>query len=117
MNEKYTAEIRLPTQQYGYINVETFGTLDEIIDLHNTLIKTYNVANTGIGLTRDEFNAVLDKFLWNGKGESGMSPDEYERMSAEQKAVIQEVKKSKKRRDYVPPEGLHHGAEPLSDNS
>jgi hypothetical protein len=83
-------EIRIPTLQYGYLNFEFEGTPEEAIAEHNRINILYN---GGFGLSVEEFNAALDKYLTDGSGETEV----YMQMSKEQQTVFQCVKRSLKR--------------------
>lgn len=85
--------LRIPTVQYGYMDVEFEGTPEEAITEHNRIISLYN---GGFGLDQKEWNKALDRYLANGDGEA----DVYMQMSTEQQRVIQEIKKSFKRINY-----------------
>lgn len=80
-------KIRIPTTQYGYLEVDFEGTSDEAIDEHNRLLKVYA---GGEGIESKEFDAWLDKYLVSQKGELEI----YQKMSIEQQAVIQILKRS-----------------------
>ena len=87
--------LRLPTNdQYAYIEQEgEYDTIDEALEAYNiamTLIKG------GTGLPDKEFNAFLDRML---KDEPNHIED-YEKASADQKAIIQILKRALKRADY-----------------
>jgi hypothetical protein len=82
--------IRIPTTQYGYIETEFEGTAEQAIEEHNRILLLYN---GGFGLETKEFNAALDRYLSDGTGETEV----YLKMSKEQRAVFQEIKKSLKR--------------------
>lgn len=82
--------IRIPTTQYGYIETEFEGTVEETIAEHNRILLLYN---GGFGLEPKEFNKALDRYLNEGTGETEV----YLKMSKEQQMVFQEIKKSIKR--------------------
>ena len=90
----HVATIRIPTDQYAYIEIETEGTPDDIIATYRSLKNAYNC---GEGLLDKDWRMVLDRYLWeDGK----MEQSQYESMSEIQQLVIQEIKKSKKRSKY-----------------
>ena len=102
---KYT--LRIPADQYAYIQTEFDGEADEAVAEYRRL--TNLVKGGQSALPDKEFNAILDKFCWEDKGENGMEPESYEYMSNEQKMIIQAMKKSRKRIEYVSTKGnLHH---------
>ncbi len=86
------ANIRVPTIQYGYIEVEVEGDANEIIDQHQELLKAYTNIN-GDGLPEVEWRDTLDRYLTEQK----MSSDVYEKMNNEERTIINEIKKSIKR--------------------
>lgn len=90
-------ELRVPTtEQYAYINAYFEGTPEEAVELHKHIT---NLAKgdtpTGIGVKDKVWNAFIDEFLKTGAVING--GDIYEHMSAEQKRVIGEIKKSNNR--------------------
>lgn len=92
------AHIRIPTTQYGYIEVELDGTEEEIIIKHNELLVFYHASvslqnASGEGLDSKTYNEALDKYLTDQTG----NLDTYNRMSREQQNVIQCLKKAFKR--------------------
>lgn len=86
-------KIRIPTVEFGYLEFVFQGTPEEAIEEHNRILKLYN---GGFGLEPKEFNQALDRYLTDGTGET----DTYLRMSKEQQAVFQEIKKALKRIKY-----------------
>lgn len=82
--------LRIPTVQYGYMDVEFEGTPEEAIQEHNRILALYN---GGFGLETKEFNKALDTYLRDGTGETEV----YLQMSTDQQRVFQEIKKSFKR--------------------
>ena len=98
--------IRVPADQYAYLEAEFEGTSEEAVEEYRRLTK---LVKGGPGLPDKEFNAILDKFAWEDKGDNGMEAEQYERMSDEQKSIIQAIKRSRKRIEYVSTKGnLHH---------
>jgi hypothetical protein len=88
MKQNYT--LRIPTVQYGYIETIFEGTAEEAFEEHNRLL---NLHNGGFGISTDEFNKALDRYLVDGTGDV----NQYSQMSKEQQTVFQEIKKSMKR--------------------
>ena len=86
---EYKSTLRIPTDQYAYIEIEVGGTPVDIINAYHEFSKLVNPQ----GIPQKEFNAALDRYLTNGDGEAEV----YEQMSRFQKDVIQEIKKSFKR--------------------
>jgi hypothetical protein len=92
--------IRLPTNQFAYIECEFEGTEQEIIDKHNELTDLYNVSKRaemplGEGLDTKTWNRTLEEYLNTGSVVDGTNL--YEQMSTIQKTVMQEIKKCFKR--------------------
>lgn len=84
---KYKAKIRIPKDQYAFIELDVEETLDDIKLLYSKMTKEE------IGLDDKEWRSALDRYLTDGTMESNI----YERMSITQKGIIQEIKKSFKR--------------------
>lgn len=105
MPEKtYIGTVRVPTDQYAYVEIEVEGTPEEIMDAYREMRRHYSEGG-GVGLPDKEWREALDLYLWDDKMEGTV----FNRMSDIQQAVIQECKKSKKRRDYEPVEKLDYG--------
>lgn len=90
---KMKYKIHVPTTEYGFIEQELEGTSEEAVDAHNELLVAYR---GGLGIETKEFNEALDRYLTENTGET----DQYLRMSKDQQAVFQEIKKSLKRIEY-----------------
>lgn len=87
------ATLRIPTaQQYSYIEIETEGTLDEIVDQYNEANTRVN-GTAGPGISDKEFNTFIDNQLSGAPN----TLETYNQMSPEQQAVVQKVKLSIKR--------------------
>lgn len=92
-------KIHKPVEEYGFVEVEvetddpTTDDLSRIRSIYDDLTMAFK---NGGGLDQKEWIKVFDKYLETNVMES----DEYERMSLEQKGVIQEIKKSIKRQNY-----------------
>lgn len=91
MKEIMKSVIRIPTEQYAYVEVEFEGTSEEIIAKYREITNMYK--NNSLGLTVKEFNVVLDRYL----EVANLSEEEYNRMSVDQQNVIQQLKKAFKR--------------------
>ena len=88
------AKIRIPTRDpYAFIELDAEGTLEEINDTYHEMTSLHAV---GGGLEPKEWNKALDTYLSTNELES----DTYERMSANQKGLIQEIKRAFKRLEY-----------------
>ncbi len=86
---KYT--VRIPTAQYAYIEAEIEATDPvEAIRLHNTIQKEYNASLTNKELSTKEWNGVLDRYLIENK----IASDDYEKLSNDERIVLNEIKKS-----------------------
>ncbi|HLH93562.1 MAG TPA: hypothetical protein VKW08_00445 [Xanthobacteraceae bacterium] len=86
------AVIRIPTEQYAFIEIETEVTSsEEALNEYRALKKLYQV---GSGLAPKDWNRVLDRYLW---GDGSMHSEEYAAMNENQQTIIQEIKRSKKR--------------------
>lgn len=82
--------LRIPTVQYGYMDVEFEGTPEEAIEEHNRIIRLYN---GGFGLDKKEWNKLLDTYL---KGE-GMDSNLMEKLDERQSWWIHEFDKASAR--------------------
>lgn len=84
----------IPTEQYGFVEVEMDHSNTRVNDFESYEdIKSVVSHQSGLGLEPKEFNDCLDRYVTDGTGETEV----YLRMSKEQQAVIQELKKSFKR--------------------
>ena len=88
--DKVKAKIRIPKDQYAFIELDVEDTVDNIQILYQTLIKA------DVGLPDKEWRDALDKYITTNSLES----HEYEAMSVRQKDIIQEIKRSIKRIEY-----------------
>lgn len=89
---KYKAELRIPTDQYAYINVDIEGEPDEIVQAYREFS---DLVRPKLGLETKDFNRALDEYLTTNKFKN---PEEtYFKMNPEQQKIIQEIKKSVKR--------------------
>lgn len=84
------ATLRIPTDQYAFVEVKVDGTPEEIKNHYESLKIEFL---GGSGLQTREWNETLDKYLTEGN----MDADKYANMSQGQQRVIQEIKKSYKR--------------------
>ena len=84
---KYKAKIRIPKDQFAFIELDVEEELDEINLLYDKM------SQQELGLEDKEWRPTLDRYL----NEGIMDSDVYERMSLKQKGLIQEIKKSFKR--------------------
>lgn len=88
--EQYKAELRIPTDQYAYINVQVEGSPEFIIDSYREFTR---LSKPQAGLTIKEFNACIDRYLTDGTGET----EKYMAMSPAQQETIQCIKRAYKR--------------------
>ena len=88
MNEEktYKAELRIPKDQYAYIQIQVEGTLAEIQEMYRALSSTNELKDK-------EFNAFVDAYLAG----SPVSSEDYMACSDKQKEVVQVIKRSLKR--------------------
>ena len=85
--------IRLPTEQFAYIEQEVeCATPEDAIDAYHALSKAYR---GGDGLSPAGFNKVLDEYLLTGTIRDGSNL--YAAMNTYQQGVLQAVKLSLKR--------------------
>lgn len=86
--------IHTPTEQFGYVETEFDQTTlaGDAYSLHTTLVE---IAKPSTGMDSKDFNQILDEYLANGNivGDPGV----FQRMSVEQVAIIQAIKRSRAR--------------------
>jgi hypothetical protein len=85
--------IRVPAEQFAYLEAEFEGTADEAVAEYRHLTSLVAGAK---GLESKDFNAILDEYLTTGKI-SGDPALVAEQMSVEQVAIIQSIKRSRAR--------------------
>lgn len=83
-------KIRIPTTQYGFLELDFEGTSEDAIAEHNRVIKMFKGGN---GIEPKAFDEFLDKYLSDNTG----NLETYQSMDSEQQAVIQTIKRSLKR--------------------
>lgn len=88
MSEKYKAHIRIPTVQYGYVEVTLEDTPEGIFEANRNLLVLYGPKS---GIDKKEMNTVIDKMLLGQSVEGGI--ELYERMSDDQKFATQTLKR------------------------
>ena len=82
------ATLHIPTEQYGFVEVEVEAdSVEEAVSLY---------PKNGEGLSDKEFNAFIDNQLIG----SDNHIEQYEKASADQKAIIQVIKRALKRIEY-----------------
>lgn len=84
--------IRVPAEQFAYLETDIEGTPEEAVDLYRKI--TYLITQAK-GIETKEFNAVLDEYLTTNKIDG--DPGIIERMSVEQVAILQAIKRSRAR--------------------
>lgn len=89
----YKAKIRIPTEQYAFVEIDMEGSPEDINSAYKEISSAMEVGN---GLESKEWNKALDTYLETNK----IHPDLYLRMDREQQNVIQEIKRSIKRIEY-----------------
>ena len=90
---EHNYSIHCPVEQYGFVAAEGFKTPEEAVDAYKEVMR---VNQGGVGLPAKEFNEILDTYISTGKMEDG--GDFFEQLSPAQRFVINEIKKSHKRR-------------------
>lgn len=85
------AKLRIPTQEYAFIEVDIDGEADDIIQAHDELMS--RVRKNEDGLSDKDWRRTLDEYLTTAT----MDSNDYTGMSQIQKYVIQEIKKAFKR--------------------
>lgn len=88
---KRHATIRIPCEQYAFIEIETEATPTETIELYRHYSRLYK---GGIGLSEKAFNDYLDAFI---SKDEPITADEYALMNRDQQDIIQIIKRSIKR--------------------
>lgn len=86
---KYT--LRLPTDQYAYIEIEAEGTPEDAVQAFTELQSAYNSNIEGLNI--QQWAKTRDTYVKTGE----ISQEDYEALSKAQKFVINEIKKSLKR--------------------
>ena len=90
MEPKIKARIRIPTDQYAFIEIEVEDTPEKIIETYYNFTRELKPKE---GLPDKEWREALDGYLAEGK----MTVVEYNGMSERQQWLIQQIKKSVKR--------------------
>lgn len=91
-------EIRIPTDQYAYVSIFLEDATPQEIKLKYDEVRAV-MNNTP--LPDNTFNEYLCKKIDDDLGGNGLDPNWYETLSKEQQAVIQSLKKFKKRLSYA----------------
>jgi len=86
------ATFRIPTKEYAYIELTEVEVAD-MNEAHEKYLELERVITGEAGLQNKEWNQALDKYL----STNSLTESEYMSMSAEQKHIIQEIKKCVKR--------------------
>ena len=81
------ATIRIPTNQYAFIEVEMEGDAIDIVAEHDRLI---NLCENKEGLNSREWAAVRDKYIMHNE----IDADSFAALSKAQRFVINEIKKT-----------------------
>jgi len=85
------ATIRIPTEQYAFVEIEDeFETREDVRDAYDEIHAEYK---GGSGLDAKEYNDAVDRYLSEGTGDA----EQYLKMSKFQQDVIQVIKRSVKR--------------------
>lgn len=85
--------LHIPVEQYGFIQVDDIETREEAITEYKRVAKEFQ---DGVGIPDSEWRENLDEYITTGKLTNG--GDFYENLSTAQKFVLNEIKKSIKRR-------------------
>lgn len=87
MEKKYTCHV--PIEQYGFISCELEGTAEDALEAYQELS---HAKDGGTGISMKEFNTFFDSYVNTGHApENGM--EVWERMSLDQKKILNEFKK------------------------
>lgn len=87
----YKAQLRIPTEQYAYVEVEVEGTPDEIWEAYKQFMA---MSKPQTGISDKDFNTFLDNMLVKGEANH---VEVFQAMSEKQKDVIQHLKRAIKR--------------------
>lgn len=91
------AEIRIPTTQYGYINLNIeVPTIEDAIDIHNNAVELYNKPAV-TGLDKKTYDRWSEKYLMGSESMDSVDLENYHKMSPEQVSHIQWAKRTLKR--------------------
>ena len=85
-------KIRIPTVQYGYIEFDFKGSADEALQEHSRQVALTEKSLKSPPETLDSktWNRILDIYL----SENRITSDDYELLTASQRIIINEIKKS-----------------------
>lgn len=89
MTNKYTSHV--PTEQYGYLSVETEGTAQDAVDAYKELQEAWK-GGTGEGLPLKEWCTLRNKYLETGVMEG--DPGDLKKLSKAQAWWVNETKKA-----------------------
>jgi len=85
-------KIRIPTDQYAFIELDVDMAPSEIIKVHNDLLEMYKESKQG-GIGDTELVKIAGKYLYGGK----LSSDDYlEKMSEREKWFIDRLRRIKR---------------------
>ena len=90
----YKATIRIPTEQYAYIEIELEGTPDDIMEAHRDFTDRVKPA---AGIDRPTFRNALDRYLCDGTGETALYLEMGTTKVFSQQDLFQEIKLAYKR--------------------
>jgi hypothetical protein len=79
--------LRIPAEQFAYIEVDFDGTPEEAVEEYRRITK---LVKGGAGVDSKEWNRILDGYLTK----KTMLADDYGALSLPQQAIIQEIKRS-----------------------
>lgn len=84
---KFQAQIRIPTEQFAYIELSVEDTAENIVAIHYDFLR---MVKPKVGLPEKEFNSFVDKYLLGEKNHVEV----YQLMSPEQQVCVQTIKRS-----------------------
>lgn len=87
---KRKATIRIPCEQYAFIELNVEETPEDIIEIYKQFISLYK---GGLGIADKEFNEALDRYL----AHNTMDANVYASMNKEQQTIVQSIKRAFKR--------------------
>lgn len=87
-------KLHIPTEQYGFVEVEFDGTPEESLSEYRRLSKS---ATGGAGLDTREFNTIIDQILSEKPFVGDDIMAQIEGMNIEQTETLQAIKRSKAR--------------------
>lgn len=84
---KFKAQIRIPTEQFAYIELEVEDTAENIVLIHYDFLR---MVKPKVGIPDKEYNDFVDRYLLGEKNHVEV----YQLMSPEQQTCVQTIKRS-----------------------